>query len=364
MSVRNRLACQAGRFLSRGYTPSARQFSVHRQLRSQSASASSIATAFLSRFKSLGPQTRTQVLDSNQLQLLSLTLNRPTLYPNSPVLSDASASLQQGTPLPAGYHLVYFTPAFLENELGADGTDTSYNPEPPFTRRMWAGGEVQWPRGSDGMPNPLRVGQEIQETTRVLSAEPKTVRRTGEEMIVVGVEKEFRNEHGVAVLDRRNWVFRKALSPSSSSVSTNLPEPITPSGPAFSETSTIGNVHTRIMKQTAVTLFRFSALTFNPHKIHYSLPWARDVEGHKDIVVHGPLNLINILDLWRDTRTSTPSSEGPELALPQSISYRATNPLYAEEEYRIVLEDDGDVAKVQVIGPDGMTVAMKAEIKS
>lgn len=72
-----------------------------------------------------------------------------------------------------------------------------------FTRRMWAGGEVQWPRGPDGMPNPLRVGQEIQETTRVLSAEPKIVRRTGEEMIVVGVEKEFRNEHGVAVLDRR-----------------------------------------------------------------------------------------------------------------------------------------------------------------
>jgi alkyl sulfatase BDS1-like metallo-beta-lactamase superfamily hydrolase len=53
------------------------------------------------------------------------------------------------------------------------------------------------------MPNPLRVGQEIQETTRVLSAESKIVRRTGEEMIVVGVEKEFRNEHGVAVLDRR-----------------------------------------------------------------------------------------------------------------------------------------------------------------
>lgn len=51
--------------------------------------------------------------------------------------------------------------------------------------------------------NPLRVGQEVTETTRVLSAEPKVVRKTGEEMIVVGVEKEFRNEDGVAVLDRR-----------------------------------------------------------------------------------------------------------------------------------------------------------------
>lgn len=151
----------------------------------------------------MGPQTRSQVLDSNQLQLLSLTLNRPSLYPNSPPLSNNSAALPAGTPLPPAYHLVYFTPGFLENELGADGTDASYNPEAPFTRRMWAGGEVHWPRGPDGKPSPLRVGQEVQETTRVLSAEPKFVRKTGEEMIVVGVEKEFSNEHGVAVLDRR-----------------------------------------------------------------------------------------------------------------------------------------------------------------
>lgn len=98
---------------------------------------------------------------------------------------------------------MYFTPAFLETELGADGTDTSYNPDIPFTRRMWAGGEVLWPRGSDGKPNLLRVGQKVHETTRVLSAEPKVVKKTGEDMIVVGVEKEFANEHGVSIVDRR-----------------------------------------------------------------------------------------------------------------------------------------------------------------
>lgn len=62
---------------------------------------------------------------------------------------------------------------------------------------------MQWPRGIKGRVNPLRVGQEVTETTRVLSAEPKVVKKTGEEMIVVSVEKEFRNEEGVAVLDRR-----------------------------------------------------------------------------------------------------------------------------------------------------------------
>lgn len=169
--------------------------------------ASAVASSFLSRCQSRGPTTRTQVLDSNQLQLLSLTLNRPSLFPGSSPLSQSSStgstSPPPGTPLPPGYHLVYFTPAFLESELGADGTDVSYNPDAPFTRRMWAGGELSWSRGADGKPNLLRVGQEVRETTRILSAEPKVIKRTGEEMLVVGVEKEFANDDGVALVDRR-----------------------------------------------------------------------------------------------------------------------------------------------------------------
>ncbi|KAL3466481.1 hypothetical protein BJX64DRAFT_250153 [Aspergillus heterothallicus] len=343
---------------------------------SSSTSASAIATSFLDRFQSLGPQIRTQTLDPNQLRLLSLTLNRPSLFPSSASLSstttDAPANnatdteIPAGTPLPPGYHLVYFTPAFLEAELGADGTDASYNPSHPFTRRMWAGGEVSWPRdGSGGVVNPLRVGQKVTETTRVLSAEPKMVKKTGEEMIVVGVEKEFANERGVAVVDRRNWVFRKALPPptSSTTASPNLPPPSPPNPhPASCTTSSSGNTHTRTLTQTAVTLFRFSALTFNPHKIHYSLPWARDVEGHRDIVVHGPLNLISILDLWRDLRGADGSDTALNALYPEKISYRATSPLYAGDQYRIVLEEgEGKKGVVEILTPDGR-VGMKAEI--
>ncbi|KAL4942051.1 hypothetical protein BDV06DRAFT_193181 [Aspergillus oleicola] len=343
---------------------------------STSASASEIASSFLSRFQSLGPQTRTQTLDANQLRLLSLTLNRPSLFPDSASLSSTSSAsntapatdLEDGTPLPAGYHLVYFTPAFLETELGADGTDTSYNPAHPFTRRMWAGGEVSWPRDSRGRANPLRVGQRVSETTRVLSAEAKTIRKTGEEMVVVGVEKSFGNGEGVAVVDRRNWVFRKALpppSPSSTSAAQNLPPPNPPSGaPATSVTTTSkdGKQHTRTITQTPATLFRFSALTFNPHKIHYSLPWARDVEGHRDIVVHGPLNLISILDLWRDLRAGSGSEEDLDRFLPERISYRATSPIYAGDEYRVVLnEEDEGKSNVEIITPGG-NIGMKAEV--
>lgn len=127
---------------------------------------------------------------------------------------------------------------------------------------------------------------------------------------------------------------------------------------------TEGNIHSKTFVQSPVTLFRFSALTFNPHKIHYSLPWARDVEGHRDIVVHGPLNLISILDLWRDIQAKGKKSVRDTMeVVPLSVSYRATSPLYAGDEYKIVLEEDGDLAKVQILGPGGV-VAMKAEIQS
>ncbi|KAJ5718620.1 hypothetical protein N7488_004266 [Penicillium malachiteum] len=338
-----------------------RSFTTSRHLHSEPAAAD-VAASFLSRFQSLGPQVRTQQLDANQLQLLTLTLNRPSLFPGSSSLSNSPTGPPTETPVPPGYHLVYFTPAFLEGEVGADGTDTSYNPDAPFTRRMWAGGEVLWPRQSDGKPNLLHVGQKVQETTRVLSAESKVVKKTGEDIIVVGVEKEFSNEHGVSVVDRRNWVFRKTLPPQSpSSVSTDSLPPSSSHAalPKATAISTQGNTHSRSFVRTPVTLFRFSALTFNPHKIHYSVPWAREVEGHRDLVVHGPMNLITILDLWRDTRNQ---AGDPTLLVPKRISYRATSPLYAGEEYSVNLAEEGDGAKVEIIAPSG-AVAMKAEIQ-
>ena len=86
------------------------------------------------------------------------------------------------------------------------------------------------------------------------------------------------------------------------------------------------------------------------------------MEGHRDLVVHGPLNLISILDLWRDTR---PNTADPASMLPESITYRATSPLYAEDEYQIVLneEEESGIGTVQIIAPGG-TVAMKAEVRS
>lgn len=84
------------------------------------------------------------------------------------------------------------------------------------------------------------------------------------------------------------------------------------------------------------------------------------MEGHKDIVVHGPLNLISILDMWRDVQEKGASD--PTSVVPRRISYRATSPLYAGDEYRIVMQEDGNLATVQILAPGG-AVAMKAEIE-
>lgn len=160
----------------------------------------------------------------------------------------------------------------------------------------------------------------------------------------------------------RNWIFRPKITDTiplqDEGAAAGFPGGTTPPNAKsfiYLHQSAVGS-HVRDLIQTPVSLFRFSALTFNAHKIHYSLPWCREVEGHRNIAVHGPLNLLHILDLWRDTRPKA------SCKLPKSIKYRATSPVYAEEPYRIVLEDkDGGHTEVKVWTNEGK-VGMTAEI--
>ncbi|TVY46273.1 Mesaconyl-C(4)-CoA hydratase, partial [Lachnellula occidentalis] len=297
-----------------------------------SPSAPTIAAQFLIKSQSLPPHTQSQLLDANQLQRLSATLSRTELSRSVP---------PNGTSLPPCYHLAYFTPSQMKEELG-DGTDTTFNPPRPFTRRMWAGGGLEWPGPVEGKRG-LRVGQQVTETTKLISAVGKKT-RAGEEMVVVGVEKEYNNGEGVALIDRRNWIFR--------------PEITEPQAPAArpAEVPLPAGRHTRDFTQTPVTLFRFSALTFNAHKIHYNREWCRQVEGHRDLVVHGPLNLINMVNFWRDIRGGNAS--------PKKITYRATNPLYAGERYRIVMGDEKDkITAARIVDCYGK-VGMVGQIES
>lgn len=100
---------------------------------------------------------------------------------------------------------------------------------------------------------------------------------------------------------------------------------------------------------------RFSALTFNGHKIHHDTEWTRGVEGHPATVVHGPLNLINMLDYWRDFH-----SKGKT---PQKVVYRAMAPVYAGERYKIFTQNDHmEEGRSEVLIQGGPTVRMRGII--
>ena len=299
-----------------------------------SASTKQLAEELFHKATSAPSVVRKQLLNANQAQHLSLTLNRPNLFRDINVNKEGSPLA--GTPLPLGYHLIYFTPAALPGGLGPDGTDRGYSPASPFTRRMWAGGNLNWTKS-----NALRIGEEVTETTKLVSAQPKVTRR-GEDMIVVSVEKVFENARGIALVDKRDWVFKRRLEwtlPLEEPINDikaddKLPQPADAS------------VYSRDFTQSPVTLFRFSALTFNGHMIHYSGPWCREVEGYRDIVVHGPLNLINMLDFWRDMQTD-------DHKIPQSIRYRATAPFFVNEKYRALMEKHGETSSIKLWGRDG-----------
>lgn len=160
--------------------------------------------------------TRKQLIDGNQLQKLSLTLGRPTLSPSAFSSSRQPIDITgeappDGTPVPPGYHLVYFTPNGLEKDLGADGTDRTFNAPAPFTRRMWAGGKMVWPGAEDADGGGgLRVGDVAEERTKLLSATAKKSRSAGE-MVLVEVEKEVWTPRGLALVDNRSWVFRPEI---------------------------------------------------------------------------------------------------------------------------------------------------------
>lgn len=105
-------------------------------------SASEAAAEILQRFGDKPISVKEQLIDSNQARLLSLVFNRPTLQDNGKLTPDGAPA--DGTPLPGGYHFGFFTPQFLEKDLAIDSTDKTLNPLSPFTRRMWAGGTMEW----------------------------------------------------------------------------------------------------------------------------------------------------------------------------------------------------------------------------
>lgn len=186
-----------------------------------------------------------------------------------------------GTELPPLWHWLYFLPSARQSEIGPDGHPKrgGFLPPVPLPRRMWAGGRLQWHA-------PLRVGDEVERTSRIVSVTHKAG-RTGD-LVFVLVRHEVRNAQGLALTEEHDIVYRAAAQPG---------DPVPPPQPAPADAA-----WSREIVPDDVLLFRYSALTFNGHRIHYDRKYVTEVEGYPGLIVHGPLIATLLVDLARRQR--------------------------------------------------------------
>jgi 3-methylfumaryl-CoA hydratase len=207
----------------------------------------------------IGRTTRdTDVAALRHARLMAAAVDRP------------GPPLAVGDPLPALWHWLYFLDARPPGELGRDGHPArgGFLPPVPLPHRMWAGGAL-------GFDAPLPLGARVEKRSTVQAVEHKTG-RSGELVFVTVVHEVFAGGRR-CVRETQDLVY-KAATPASAAAP--IPEPTPAPGDA---------VHTRAWTPDATELFRYSALTFNGHRIHYDVDYCRQVEGYADLVVHGPL---------------------------------------------------------------------------
>ena len=215
-------------------------------------------------------ETMSDIITAAPLRALSATLDR-----DDPAPEDGSA-------VPALWHWLYFLPHARQSEIGPDGHPRrgGFLPPVPLPRRMWAGGRLRWEAG-----NPLRVGQQVQRVSTIRSVQHKTG-RSGELLFVL-VEHRFSNQDGLALTEEHDIVYRAAARRGDP-----VPPPQQP--PLAGQAA-----WSRTIVPDDVLLFRYSALTFNGHRIHYDRRYVTQVEGYPGLIVHGPLIATLLLDLLR-----------------------------------------------------------------
>lgn len=235
------------------------------------------------------------------------------------LLDVALPDLDAGEGLPLTWHWVYVLERPAQRDLGADGHPVRNSvPEPPGPgrRRMWAGGAVR-------SLGPLRVGEQATRLSEVLATIEKHGRSGRLTFVTVGHTILQRGE--AVVEERQDIVYRDAEAAGVSEPAAPGVEDVAPSEVGRDEWS---------VPVSPTLLFRFSALTYNGHRIHYDREYARNEEGYPGLVVHGPLQAMAMAELARSRGVMT----RPGVA----FEYRLTAPLFEGQGLVAAAVDQGD----------------------
>ncbi|MFQ5773386.1 MAG: MaoC family dehydratase N-terminal domain-containing protein [Kiloniellaceae bacterium] len=252
-------------------------------------------------------------------------------------LDDRGAPLGPGDPLPPLWHWLYFWSVAPASALGPDGHPArgAFLPPIELPRRMWAGSRVTFHR-------PLPIGAEA--TRRSTIAEVKLKEGRNGRLAFVTVRHEIALPDGPCLVDEHDIVYREAPRPD------EAPRPGEPA-PAQAPWR-------RELRADPVLLFRYSALTFNGHRIHYDRAYATETEGYPGLVVHGPLLATLMAE---QVRTERPS------AAVTYFEFRALRPIFDTAPFTVAGRPaaDGRRAELWVADPQGLlAMTGRAELAS
>jgi 3-methylfumaryl-CoA hydratase len=240
-------------------------------------------------------------------------------------VNDRGARFVEGDALPILWHWFYFLPQAMSADLDEDGAARAAHPPTDLPQRMFAGADVV-------VHAPLVLGGRARREARVSHAEEKTG-RSGR-LFFVTETVEVKQAERLCIEETRRFVYR---------------EPARGEAAAGEKAET--GAWSRLWRPDPVMLFRFSALTFNSHRIHYDAPYAREVAHYPDLVVHGPLAAMAMAELLR-AHVSKPI---------RRFRFQALRPLFAGRPFTVhgAPKDDG-VFSVWIADAEG-ALAMRAE---
>lgn len=269
-------------------------------------------------------------------------------------------TLSKGDPLPLGWHWLYFRESLRASHLGPDGHERrgTFMPDVDLPGRMWAGGMLRTLR-------PARLGERAELRSGIGNVTQK--RGRSGRLVFVTVGHTLMQGGRPCVEEEQVIVYREARRHVADRPARPKPLSPPPTGPARDRADLPAGQWARIFLPTTVTLFQFSALTYNSHRIHYDHPYATEHEGYAGLLVHGPFTALLLLDAARRENAAPVSS----------FRYRALAPLYADRPITLAgrpgsarAADAGHTSEtsrpgkqvVEALDPDGM-VAMRGWVR-